>query len=255
MSRRRWWSATVLGGCAGGLLIVSLAGAAPNRPVGQALQFGIDWLARLDTFQEATLAYQRSIGPDVAWRASIGLAMEYEDLAYSLEYQAGDSIEASTDGTKWEHGVSIASEWLWYRGNNVSVFWGGGPRFSYSASRDIYWAYSIRDEEWRRERWQRSEFGGGVQGCLGVQWVAVEWLTIHAEYAARAAYFHQISEDKGSDGTESLQGEDHHGRSPVQLAGRAFWPVRVLLSRRSVLWAVGWQPNKWLERTMLELDT
>jgi hypothetical protein len=196
-------STKMLAGFAGGLLIVSVAGATPTRPIGQAIQFGISWIFTLDRFQDATLAYQRSISPDVAWRTSVGIELDYEDGEYSLEYQARDSVDVARDQLEWAHAVSVASEWLWYRGDNVSVFFGGGPRLSYSTSQDDYWRYSIEDTEWTRDRTQRREFGGGAQGCLGVQWVAVEWLTIHAEYAARAIYFHRVSENKREDETST----------------------------------------------------
>ena len=201
MTRWKWWITRVLAGCAGGLLIASLVGAAPSRPIGQAIQFGIRWEFTLDRFQEAMISYQRSINPHVAWRGTIGLQMDYEDAEYSLEYQARDSIDVSRAATDWKHSLTIASEWLWYRGDNVSVFFGGGPWLSYSGSREVGWHYSIDDEEWTKDQRRRREFSGGAQGCLGVQWVAVEWLTIHAEYVTRALYRHRFSEDKRVDST------------------------------------------------------
>ena len=203
MNRWKWWITRVLAGWAGGLLIVNVVGAAPSRPIGQAIQFGIRSYVTLDRFQEAALGYQRSISPNAAWRATIGLEMDYEDAEYSLEYQARDSVDVSRDATDWKHSVNVASEWLWYRGDNVSVFFGGGPWLSYSGSQEVGWYYSIDDEEWTQDRRRRSEFSGGAQGCLGVQWVAVKWLTIHAEYVARALYRHRSSEDKRVDNTST----------------------------------------------------
>jgi hypothetical protein len=186
----------LLCGCAGSLLIVGTVAAAPDRPSGQAIQFGIGWILTLESFQDATLAYQRFIGRDVAWRASLGLDLDYRDGEYSVDYEAENPVDHTKDKIEWDHTVGVVSEWLWYRGANVSVFFGGGPRVSYASHQDEYWSYSSYEEAWTHERTWNREFGGGLQGCLGVQWVAVEWLTIHAEYDARAMYIHRVSELK-----------------------------------------------------------
>jgi hypothetical protein len=50
------------------LAATSTSTAAASRPCGQAIQFGIGSSFRLWDFGGSTLAYQRFVGRDVAWR-------------------------------------------------------------------------------------------------------------------------------------------------------------------------------------------
>jgi hypothetical protein len=170
--------------------------AAAERPNGHAVQFGIAGSFRLADFGDPTLAYQRFIGPDLAWRTSLGVDLRYDDSGYSVEYEGPEPSHGSKDVQEWTHTVGIASEWLWYRGAAVSLFFGGGPRVSYAGYQYDNMHFNTYHHQWTGYRDQISEWAAGAQACLGVQWVAVEWLTVHAEYDARAMYRHRVLEQE-----------------------------------------------------------
>ncbi len=178
--------------CAASIVFSSQTAAGETgRPSGQALQFEIgSWLA-LTSFGGTTLSYQRFVNPDVAWRASVSIAFTYnrdERLAeYEASYVASDTVELTRQKTS----VSVASEWLWYRGKRVSMFFGGGPRVSHSSYKDGDSYYYGPGESWGHSRYSDHALGAGLQGCIGVQWAASNWLALHAQYGSEFEYVYR----------------------------------------------------------------
>jgi hypothetical protein len=184
--------------CIGGFLLAAVPGAAAERPGGQAIQFGIAGNFTLGNFAEATLAYQRFISPDVAWRVGLGVNLGYEQSDISVkrtEPAEPSPFSGSRDGEEWNHTVAVGSEFLWYRGSAVALFFGAGPRVSYATYQYDYWDYDVYAGDWSHFRERNGDLAAGVQGCLGVQWAAVKWLALHAEYDARAMYHRRVYED------------------------------------------------------------
>ncbi len=159
-----------------------------GRPSGQALQFEIVSLLNLTGFGGTTLSYQRFVSPDVAWRASVSIALLYRQDERLAEYETSLVASDSVELTRHNNSVSVASEWLWYRGARVSVFFGGGPRVSYSSFRDGDSRYYGPADSWRHTRNSRRALGAGLQGCIGVQWAASTWLALHAQYGSEFEY-------------------------------------------------------------------
>ena len=160
--------------------------SAATRPVGQAIQFRIGKSLTLSDFGGLTLAYQRSLGRDVAWRVSLGVDLRLDNGELSETHLGDYSLDESVDTTEWRHGISLSSEWLAYRGDQVSVFFGGGPRIEYSSSQSEDCRYYAESQRFWRDKGE--SYAAGVQGCIGVQWAAADWLTLHAEYSARLMY-------------------------------------------------------------------
>lgn len=185
----------MLSACAMLLLLATIAAAGGARPRGQAIQFGIAENFRLTDFGGATLAYQRFVCPDVAWRISVGVDAEQSTDESSYHGSGDEDVDGAADVDDWFQSFSLASEWLWYRGEAVSVFFGGGPRVSYSSVQDEYWG-RYTSESWARQCRVRDVLGAGLQGCLGVQWTAAGWLTLHAEYDVQCMYSHTVTEDR-----------------------------------------------------------
>ncbi len=189
------------------LAAASTCTATTNRPLGQAIQFGIGSSFSLRDFGGSTLAYQRFVGRNVAWRLSLGLDLQYDSGKESEQVTGEYDIDASFDTTEWRHLVSLSSEWLVYRGERLAVFYGGGPRISYYSDQDDDW-YSASGGEWRYWRYSRESYGVGLQGCAGVQWAATDWLAVHAEYSVRCMYLHVKEEyvraETGDDGYSSV---------------------------------------------------
>ena len=64
-----------------------------------------------------------------------------------------------------------------------------------------YYAY---DEGWAFYRTTTARFGVGLQGSVGVQWAATDWLALHAEYGVLCGYDHRVTRSErvytGEDG-------------------------------------------------------
>ena len=190
------------------LAATSTCTAAPDRPLGQAIQFGIGNSFNLRSFGASTLAYQRFVGRNVAWRLSLGLNLQYDSGKESKQATGNYDIDEYVDTTRWDHLGSLSSEWLVYRGEGVAIFYGGGPRISYYSRQYEDW-YLDSSGEWGLWRHSRENYGIGLQGCAGVQWAATDWLVVHAEYSVRCMYLHIVDEfvraETGEDGYSSVE--------------------------------------------------
>lgn len=180
-----------------GVLAVSgvAHGGRCGLPTGQAIQFGIGSSFRLGTFEGATISYQRFLTDRVAWRLGLSIDADYRATEYE-ETAVGDiEMSGSIDLTDWNSSFSASSEWLLYRGSVVSMYFGGGPRVSYSSRQDEYARfYPDDDESWRAERVRGTGLGIGAGGVVGVQWAAADWIALHAEYRVNAMYRHETYE-------------------------------------------------------------
>ena len=192
MNRVRRYVILMLGLWCAAVVFPWASAAAAGRSGGQAIQFGIGHSFKLDCFDGATLAYQRFLGKDVAWRVSLGVDLHYDSTEESQVHAGDYSVDESFDYSGWNHGIYVSSEWLAYRGDQVSVFFGGGPRVSYTSYRDD--DIDFRSGTWRLRRRSGESYGVGLQGCFGVQWAATDWLAVHAEYRLLCTYSHEAEE-------------------------------------------------------------
>ncbi|MBD3367178.1 MAG: hypothetical protein GF405_03250 [Candidatus Eisenbacteria bacterium] len=189
----RWsWFVPVLVLCVMGSA-ASLHAGDVVRPHGQALLFGIRDIGSLEGFQGGSIAYQRFVGENVAWRVGLGLELSY-DAGEIEEGHWGGSYEGygedETEG--WSHRVSLVTQWLVFRGDRVSVFYGGGPYLSYRTYRDE--GGYLHGDAWA-DTWEDSDtYTVGFQGTIGTQWAAADWFALHAEYQVLGAYEHTSSE-------------------------------------------------------------
>jgi hypothetical protein len=55
-------------------------------------------------------------------------------------------------------------------------------------------------------RYSGHSYGAGLQGTLGIQWAATDWVALHAEYGVRCMYFHKVDEDEVTE----MDGDDEH---------------------------------------------
>jgi hypothetical protein len=168
--------------------------AATGRPEGQAIQFRVGSDFTLSQFDGATFAYQRFVSGDVAWRVSLGLDLQQDTGDESEEFTGENSYDVSGDVSEWDHAISLSSEWLAYRGEGVSVFFGGGPRASYNSRQ--YEGWYFYPEYGRLYRRSNHSFGVGLQGTVGIQWTATEWMALHAEYNMRCMYLRVVEEEE-----------------------------------------------------------
>ena len=174
------------------LISVPVAAVALDRPIGQAIQFGIGSNFHLNQFDGATIAYLHYREHDRAWRASADINLSYDSRDITVDESNDYKADSTFDEPYWNQSVSAGFECLWYRGEEVSTFLGFGPRVSFSSYHYEGWGFDTYDNNWWHERDTTSDLGVGVRGCLGIQWVATKWLAIHAEYDAEALYHRRV---------------------------------------------------------------
>lgn len=191
-------------------------GGGCGLPTGQAIQFSIGSSFRLGAFEGGTISYQRFIGDRVAWRLGLTVDANYSAVEYE-ETAVGDvEMDGSIDLTDWSSSFSASSEWLLYRGSTVSMYFGGGPRVSYSTRQDEYARfYPDDDESWRAERVRGTGLGIGAGGIVGVQWAPADWVALHAEYRVNAMYRHETFERTTAEG-----GSDNYVREATDTVNR-----------------------------------
>jgi len=168
--------------------------AAVERPRGQALQFRITNYLTLDEFEGATLAYQRSLSSELALRLSVDLGLQRDTGDVSYEYSNDEDGAYSDEEFSRQYSVAVSVQWLRYRGEEVALYFGGGPRVSYSLWEFTDWGYYT----WGTQKVEscQTTYELGLEGCIGVQWAATEWLAVHAEYVTMLTYWHSEAEEE-----------------------------------------------------------
>ena len=140
---------------------------AASRPSGHALQFGVGSSFRLQDFGGTAVAYQRFTGGDVAWRVALGLDIEYSHGIDASEVTGEHDVTECYDVAEWYNRGSLACEWLFYRGDKISVFYGGGPCLTYHASQGEDWDVDPWTGRSYYRRYTSQTWGGGVMyNCL-----------------------------------------------------------------------------------------
>lgn len=174
------------------LLALHLPAAGAGRSGCRAVQFGIEPNFTLGSFDGALFGYQWYTGEDTAWRVTVGLGLSYEEEELETEGVVGDTVEPVFDTVDWDRSVTVVFERLWYRGEELSFYCGGGPRFGYSDGQSegvtVY-----PDWQWRLKN-TGHQLRAGVQGSAGVQWLPADWLSVHAEYNATCLYVREVNE-------------------------------------------------------------
>jgi hypothetical protein len=167
------------------------AGAEVGRPHGRAMQFSIQSSFAVRDFGALTVAYQRFLGDDVALRLGLTLDLSHQAGDYGELYitqEEGEIYDESIEHGEWDHTGHVSCEWIRYTGERLSLYYGGGPRIFYSSHRDE--DSSFYEGFARHSRRDQEEYGGGLQGCLGIQWAFCDWLAVHAEYQVFCTYSH-----------------------------------------------------------------
>jgi len=175
------------------LMSLPVAVVALDRPVGRAVQFGIGSDLTLSHFTGTAISYLHYRDHDRACRTGITFNVLYDAGDFNFDYWTGhQGADVSHDQSYWDNSIAAVCECLWYRGERISMFYGAGPRVSYSSHHDETWAYDLPSDTWRSRKHDDWKLGAGAEGCLGVQWVATKWLAVHAEYVAQLMYRHEV---------------------------------------------------------------
>jgi len=176
------------------LISMPATAVALDRPIGQAIQFGIGSDFTLFHFTGTAISYLHYKEHDRAWRTGMTLNLAYDAGDFRKDMWNGQQgADVSHDRSSWNNSGSAVFECLWYRGERISTFWGGGPRLSFSSSHSESWEYDFYHDAWETTKIDDWKLGAGMEGCLGVQWAVTRWLAVHAEYAAQLMYQHQVN--------------------------------------------------------------
>jgi hypothetical protein len=163
-----------------------------------AMQFGITSNFTLTSFQGTTLALKYQLSDRDAIRGGITISGSTSDGNTSVLGSVADTSYGAvpenslTDAAN----VSFVVQYLRYINPNgpVHFYLGLGPSVSYSyshsssdnsvlnnASTHGYWVRTV-------SRSNSHQWGTGGAGVAGVEWFAVQWLSIRAEYSESIQY-------------------------------------------------------------------
>ncbi len=158
----------------------------------QALQFGVGYDFKLSPFQGATISYERFVRDRLALRVGAGISMDYSKGPYVEEFRDGGIGSGEVDVALWRHAYSISCHLVSYRAGQVALFYGGGPKVTYSNYLDQRYSFYPSSSggdiySSRRRYWDRS-WGVGLEGVAGVQWVLNDRFRLLAQYATAVMY-------------------------------------------------------------------
>ncbi len=189
--------------------------AAGDRPLGSALQFSVGGSFSLGAFNGTTVAYRRSLSPDVDWRLGATIDLSYSSGEQTASGTGSNPGEDSAPVEEWYSIVNLRCEWIAYRGSGVSFYAGGGPQLRVKHSQNVgtsFYFSENNENEARHSRSRDAEYGIGLGGIVGVQWAPVEWCALHVEYRAAVGYtrgvYRDYSDREGGNSEYTLHAEE-----------------------------------------------
>jgi opacity protein-like surface antigen len=152
-----------------------------------ALQFQIEGLFRLTSFQGSTLSGKYNFSDRDVVRLGISLGITDSDIDNSIN-------EIDTTRVYYEYGeanrldVRINTQYIRHISvmNDISFFAGGGPFVSFFSSDEATKVIRYGEEIDRKRTLDRFSFG--LEFILGVEWMFYDNMTLSAEYGINADY-------------------------------------------------------------------
>ncbi len=165
------------------------------HPGAWALQFGIGGNFTLNSFQGSTFSAKYHFSNTGALRAGITLNGITSDGTSSTTNVFDDTSNGTMTGNNSSSSQNLAFivQYLWYAQPDgpVHIYAGIGPIVSYAYSRsssDSYYPYAPRYWERRVSSSSATQWGAGFAGNVGLEWFAIHWLSIRAEYGESLQY-------------------------------------------------------------------
>ena len=163
-----------------------------------ALQFGISSNFTLTSFQGATFAAKYQISAMSAIRGGVTISGTSSDGNNTTSDIVADTNYGAVPGHNTTNNSSIAFvvQYLWYLAPSgpIHLYGGLGPNFGYAHTHrytDNSSLYSFNTSEY----WVHSvnasgniQWSVGATGSVGVEWFAVRWLSLHADYIESVQY-------------------------------------------------------------------
>jgi len=164
----------------------------------QALQFGVGYDFMLSPFQGATISYERFVRDNRALRLGVQISMDYSEGPVRDDVlNEGVTGSGEADLAHWLHAYSVFCGLVSYRPGRVALYYGGGPKVTYSnrLEEDYYFRISSSGSSSSRYRnWERS-WGAGLQGVIGMQWILNDRFRLLGEYATSVMYGRSFREN------------------------------------------------------------
>jgi len=163
-----------------------------------ALQFGISSNFTLTSFQGTTFAAKYQLSPMSAIRGGITLSGSTSTGNNTTSESVADTSYGTVPGnsTSNSSSVSFVLQYVWYAppAGPVHLNAGLGPNFGYVHSRrasDFSGLYNVSSSEiWLRtvSSSTSTQWSVGATASVGVEWFAVRWLSLHADYIEAIQY-------------------------------------------------------------------
>jgi hypothetical protein len=114
-----------------------------------------------------------------------------EDLARSIVEPPEDPVDqnGTLEYRSWSIGVDVMHFWYPVRGGLVNLYWAVGPTASYRKTEADEERENPGADDYSQDYWNTQDsWTFGAKGLLGVEWFAVERVSLYAEYRAWVAY-------------------------------------------------------------------
>ena len=160
-----------------------------------ALQFGIAGNFTLTSFQGSTISAKYHLSGTSAIRGGITISGNTADGTPSITYVYNDTSNGTMPekSSSSAQSIGLVLQYLAYANPDgpVHFYAGIGPIVSYNhsqSSSDNSHPYAPRS--WERVIYSSSstQWGAGLIGNIGLEWFAVRWLSIRAEYGESLQY-------------------------------------------------------------------
>ena len=162
-----------------------------------ALQFGVGSNFTLTSFQGSLIGCQYHYSPGSALRLSLSFNGQFGDNTNVGTVNQSGSLSSLTSNDNASHNstVSLVMQNVWYvnPGDVVHAYFAAGPELTYSHMYSQ--ASGIQQAIPPATNWSTNSsentnvtWGAGARGAVGVEWFAVRWLSLHAEYLFDVQY-------------------------------------------------------------------
>lgn len=164
-----------------------------------ALQFRINNNFTLGGFQGGVISLKHHRSARSAFRLGLTLGFTADDDDESFVMTRNDTVIAEGQQDRRNNGQNVRLDLQYVRypnpGSRVNLFVGIGPLLSYF--RNYYETESNTVVSYQ----ERTSWGVGASGQLGVEWFATKNISLHAEYGVHVQYVWSSEEGQSVDAT------------------------------------------------------
>jgi hypothetical protein len=162
-----------------------------------ALQFGVNYLVSLTSFQGGLISVKKHFTPRSAVRLGVSASLTTDDIT-SVDRTIKDDTETDNvqiDTDRNQGSLQVALQYLFYPtpAADIHTFFGVGPSVSYANTKDrpVKVTSLLEENQYYSVSGASSNsWGLGLSGLIGAEWFARRTISLHAEYGATFGYSH-----------------------------------------------------------------